>query len=45
MFPVVQNLDADFVIVQIHESPGRICPAEFPFKDFRIPLADTKSDQ
>jgi hypothetical protein len=44
MFPVVQNLDADFVIVQIHKPAGRICPAEFPFKKFRIPLSHAKSD-
>ena len=45
VFTVFQNLDADFVIVQIHEPPGRICAAEFSFKNFRVTLPHTKGDQ
>jgi hypothetical protein len=39
VFAVFQNLDADFVVVQIHKPACRVCLTEFPFKDFRISLA------
>ena len=41
----VEQCGADFIVVQTNKLALRIGVPEFPFKNFRVPLANAKSDE
>ena len=45
LLPAFQHLDADFMVVQFHESFRRVCLPEFPFKNFRVSLTNPESHE